>query len=83
MPDLWGIAATAVPYFPLGQLRRRRRGAARALAIVTMLVGLAGFGLVARAANLGGEIRHPEIRAGFVPPPPPPRPAGAPREGGK
>lgn len=64
-------------------LMGRRRGAARALAIVTMLVGLVGFGLVARAANLGGEIRHPEIRAGFVPPPPPPRPAGAPREGGE
>jgi len=60
-------------------LMRRRRGTARALALVTMVVGLAGFGLVVRAANLGGEIRHPEIRAGFVPPPPPPRPAGAPR----
>ena len=65
-------------------LMRRRRGTARALAVVTLVAGLAGFGLVAYAANLGGEIRHPEIRAGFVPPPPPPRPAGAPRaEGGE
>jgi hypothetical protein len=60
-------------------LMRRRRGTARALSLVTMLVGFAGFVMVARAANLGGEIRHPEIRAGFVPPPPPPRPAGAPQ----
>jgi hypothetical protein len=63
-------------------LMQRRHRATRAFALVTALVGLIGFGLVARAANLGGEIRHPEIRAGFVPPPPPPRPAGAPREGG-
>lgn len=60
-----------------------RRAAATAMSWVTVLVGIFGFVVVARAATLGGEIRHPEIRAGFVPPPPPPRPAGAPRrEGG-
>ena len=56
-------------------LMRRRRGAARGLAIVTLVVELAGFGLVSRAALLGGEISHPEARAGWVAPP---RPAGAP-----
>ena len=29
-----------------------------------LLAGLATFGLMARAANIGGEIRHPEIRSG-------------------
>jgi hypothetical protein len=58
----------------------RKRAMARTLAILTMLVELVGFAAVARAANLGGEIRHPEIRAGFIPPPPPPRPAGAHRD---
>jgi len=59
-------------------LMRRRRGAARGLAIVTLLAALAGFGLVSRAALLGGEISHPEARPGWVQPPPPPRPAGRP-----
>jgi hypothetical protein len=57
----------------------RRRAAARMLSILAALVELVGFAAVVRTANLGGEIRHPEIRAGFVPPPPPPRPAGAAR----
>jgi uncharacterized membrane protein len=60
-------------------LMRRRRKAARALAIVTLVAALAGFGLVSRAALLGGEITHPEARPGWVAPPPPPRPAGRPR----
>lgn len=63
-------------------LMRRRRG--HALAVVTLLVMLAGFGLVTRTAMLGGEISHPEARAGWVQPPPPPRPAGRPGgEGGE
>lgn len=57
---------------------RRRHRAGRGLAIVTLVVSLVGFAAVSRAALLGGEIRHPEARAGFVAPPPPPRPAGAP-----
>ncbi|HEX6750936.1 MAG TPA: hypothetical protein VF092_26850 [Longimicrobium sp.] len=65
-------------------LMRRRRGAARAMAVLTLLMGLVDFGMMAWTANLGGEIRHPEIRAGFVPPPPPPRPARPPNgEGGE
>jgi hypothetical protein len=59
-------------------LMRRRRTAARTLSVVTMLAALVAFAAAARAATLGGEIRHPEIRAGFVPPPAPPPPAGAP-----
>ncbi|HET7233465.1 MAG TPA: hypothetical protein VFJ16_25870 [Longimicrobium sp.] len=59
-------------------LMRRRRGAARGLAVVTLIAAFAGFGLVSRAALLGGEISHPEARAGWVQPPPPPRPAGRP-----
>jgi hypothetical protein len=59
-------------------LMRRRRGTARTLSIVTMLAALVAFAAAARAATLGGEIRHPEIRAGFVPPQAPPPPASAP-----
>ena len=77
----WVTAAAGVLALVTLLLMRRRRATARVLALVSMLVGFVGFVLVARAANLGGEIRHPEIRAGFVPPPPPPRPAGA-RRGG-
>ncbi|HSU17398.1 hypothetical protein [Longimicrobium sp.] len=81
----WVITAFGVlSLITLVLVHRRRASGGRALAILSLLTGLAGAGLVARAANLGGEIRHPEIRAGFVPPPPPPRPAGAPRgEGGE
>ncbi|HET7460515.1 MAG TPA: hypothetical protein VFJ82_04680 [Longimicrobium sp.] len=61
-------------------LVRRRHRAGRGLAIVTLLAALAGFGLVSRAALLGGEITHPEARPGWVQPPPPPRPAGEQRE---
>jgi ABC-type uncharacterized transport system permease subunit len=42
----------------------RRLGRVRAAAIATTtLVLVAALALMARAANLGGEIRHPEIRA--------------------
>ena len=59
-------------------LVRRRHRAGRGLAVVTLLAAFAGFGLVSRAALLGGEITHPEARAGWVAPPPPSRPAGRP-----
>lgn len=36
---------------------------------VALLVALATAGLSARTANLGGQIRHPEIRAGAQPAP--------------
>jgi hypothetical protein len=79
----WVITAFGIASLLTLLMVRRRRASGRILAIVSLLLGLGGFVLVARAATLGGEIRHPEIRAGFVPPPPPPRPAGARRgEGG-
>jgi hypothetical protein len=46
----------------LWQYRRLRKFPVWNLAIVAVLSVLA-LGLVARAANIGGEIRHPEIRA--------------------
>ena len=76
----WVITAFGIASLLTLVMVHRRRASGRMLAIVSLLLGLAGSGLVARAASLGGEIRHPEVRAGFVPPPPPPRPAGAPRE---
>jgi len=38
---------------------------ARLLAFLTLAVAAGSFGLLARAANLGGQIRHTEIREGF------------------
>ena len=38
---------------------------ARLLSLLTLLVALVSFGLLARAGNLGGQIRHTEIREGF------------------
>lgn len=76
------IALAAVLALATLVMMRRRRGAAKGLAVVTLVVVLAGFGLVSRAALLGGEIMHPEARAGWVQPPPPPRPAGV-RGGGE
>jgi hypothetical protein len=42
---------------------RRRGGAAPGLVPVVTVLTVVSLGLMARAANLGGEIRHPEIRA--------------------
>ena len=38
---------------------------ARLLALLALAVTLLSFGLLARAGSLGGQIAHPEIRAGF------------------
>jgi hypothetical protein len=65
--------ATAVPALVALLSMRRRRGAARAMSVLTVVVAAVTFGLMARAASLGGEIRHPEVRAGYVPPPAPVR----------
>ena len=42
--------------------RRRQPGVPTAPAVVLLVGALAVAGLMGRAANLGGEIRHPEIR---------------------
>jgi uncharacterized membrane protein len=59
---LWLMELTgALAWLGLWQYRRMSRVPKATLAAV-MLAGLATFGLMARAANIGGEIRHPEIR---------------------
>ena len=40
---------------------RGRRKAGRVFTVITLLLALVGFGMVAYAANLGGMIRHTEI----------------------
>ena len=47
---------------------RRRHRAGRTLSILALVVTLVGFAAVSRTALLGGEIRHPEARPGFVVP---------------
>ncbi len=50
----------------LGALVLRRRVAvAKGLTLAAVVAALGSFGLMARTANLGGQIRHPEI-AGAV-----------------
>jgi uncharacterized membrane protein len=53
----------ALAWLGLWQYRRMSRVPQGTLASV-LLAGLVTFGLMARAANIGGEIRHPEIRTG-------------------
>ena len=38
---------------------------ARLLSVLTLAAAVLSFGLLARAGNLGGQIRHTEIREGF------------------
>ena len=59
---LWFMELTgALAWLGLWQYRRLSRLPQGTLAAV-LLLGLVTFGLMARAANIGGEIRHPEIR---------------------
>jgi uncharacterized membrane protein len=58
--ELTGFAA----FLGLWQLRRTARTASWNLPAV-LLLSIVTFALMARAANLGGEIRHSEIRSGF------------------
>ena len=51
-----------VAWVALWQTRRHGR-AARGLVPAVTLLSIVAIALMARAANLGGEIRHPEIRA--------------------
>src|SRR5215475_2226601 len=50
-----------VAWFSLWEFRRTS-GAAR-WSTVALLLSIVTFALMARAANMGGEIRHPEIRS--------------------
>jgi uncharacterized membrane protein len=57
--------AGALAWLGLWQFRRQGRIPQGTLMAV-LVVGLATFGLMSRAAMLGGEIRHPEVRTGPV-----------------
>ncbi len=61
----WVLAGTGT--LALLSLAMLRQGAPRArqLAWATLLGAALSFGLLARAGSLGGQISHPEIRAGF------------------
>jgi len=53
----------ALSWLGLWQYRRLSRLPQGTL-VAVMLAGLVTFGLMTRAANIGGELRHPEIRTG-------------------
>ena len=54
----------ALAWLGLWQYRRVSRVPRGTLAAI-LVTGLVTFGLMSRAANVGGDIRHPEIRAGI------------------
>jgi len=56
------VLTGAFAWLGLWQIRRTSRAENWNLAVI-LLLSLVAFGLAARAANIGGEIRHPEIRA--------------------
>jgi hypothetical protein len=56
----WMEFAGFIGWVALWQARRRGRAAAGLVAVVTVLTAVALI-VMARAANLGGDIRHPEI----------------------
>jgi uncharacterized membrane protein len=59
---LWPMELTgALSWLGLWQYRRLSR-LPQATVMAVLVAGLVSFGLMARAANMGGEIRHPEIR---------------------
>jgi uncharacterized membrane protein len=64
---LLGFAVTEcaglVAWLALWQTRRRDR-AARGVVVAATVLSVVAIAIMAGAANLGGEIRHPEIRSG-------------------
>ena len=64
---LWFMELTGVlSWLGLWQYRRLARLPQATLTAV-LLLGLASFGMMSRAALMGGEIRHPEVRLGPAP----------------
>ncbi len=64
---IWFMELTgAVSWLGLWQYRRLSR-VPQATLMTVLVVGLASFGMMTRAANMGGEIRHPEVRTGPAP----------------
>jgi uncharacterized membrane protein len=62
--ELLGIIAL------IGLVAARRRPVSATVGGVTLIVSLATAALMARTANLGGQVHHEEIRAGAPAPPP-------------
>jgi len=61
----WMEIAGFIGWVALWQARRRGR-AARGLVTTTFVLLIVAFAVMARAANLGGDIRHPEIGSAAV-----------------
>ena len=59
---LWALEATAALALASLLLLDRRPAAGTLLTRLTLAGALVSFGLMARAGNLGGQIRHPETR---------------------
>jgi uncharacterized membrane protein len=74
-----GIAG-AYALWALLDARKRAQPISRKTATIGLVILLFPTLAMARAANLGGEIRHEEARSGWTPPPRPPR-SGEAREG--
>jgi uncharacterized membrane protein len=70
----------ALAWLGLWQFRRLSRLPQGTLAAV-LLAGLVSFGLMSRAALIGGEIRHPEVRISPIPTGGPTEAAADPTEG--
>jgi len=60
------MATAGFAWLGLWHYRRLRKFATWNIAVIVLLA-VVSMGLVARAANIGGEIRHPEVRAAPVP----------------
>jgi uncharacterized membrane protein len=67
----WGFwaleSAAALALFGL-LLLKNASPRAQLMALLALAATAVSFGLLARAGNLGGQIRHPEIREGFSAP---------------
>jgi hypothetical protein len=64
LPALLAIEGAGVMALATLLLGRGGRPLPRFGLLGALIFGLAGFGLVLRAANLGGQVRHSEVRAG-------------------
>lgn len=68
--NLATTAAAVLGVFALGNLIGfRKREIPRWVLVICLALSLLSTGLMAYTANLGGQIRHPEIRSGTVPQP--------------
>lgn len=64
----WGAVVTGLLALTALLVPSRMAGLKRGVTLGTLVLALGAFGLVARAANLGGQIRHPEIAGGTTVP---------------